>query len=75
MGTKTTAEVEDAHTESTHIISYDPATEQWSINGIDLSRNDALESEEGIVKLQGEGIVAHVSADDLAKIVHRSGYP
>jgi hypothetical protein len=75
MGAKTTAEVEDAHTESSHIISYDPATERWSINGIDLSRNKALENEEGIVMLQGKGIVAHIYADDLAKIVHRSGYP
>ena len=72
MGNQVTAAVQDARTEAELIVSYDPDSEQWKVNGISVSRIEALEGDERIVMLQGEGTVAHVLEKDLRKIVHRA---
>lgn len=72
MGNQVAAAVQDELTEAELIVSYDPDSEQWNVNGINVSRIEALEDDERIVMLQGEGIVAHVLEEDLRKIVHRA---
>jgi len=59
------AEIEDHHTGELWNVSYTPATGQYKINGVDVTRNQALENEEGVAMFQGKGIVAHIAIPDL----------